>query len=125
MCKWIVSEDCDPAVTPPLWQDARIFARSQPEHDPIVNSPRSRSDASHVALVTGASSGIGAAFCRLLAREGYELVITARRESRLLELKAQLEPATRVHVVALDLGLPDSPSSCSHIRTRLGSTLTR
>jgi len=25
MCKWIVSEDCDPAVTPPLWQDARIF----------------------------------------------------------------------------------------------------
>jgi hypothetical protein len=25
MCKWIVCEDCDPAVTPPLWEDARVF----------------------------------------------------------------------------------------------------
>lgn len=76
-----------------------------------------------LALVTGASSGIGAAFCRLLAREGFDLVITARRADRLQELKTQLQPATQVHLVPLDLGLAESPRQLFTTTQQLGLTV--
>ena len=44
-----------------------------------------------VAIVTGASSGIGEATARHLAREGATVVLAARREDRLTELKASIE----------------------------------
>lgn len=57
-------------------------------------------------LITGASSGIGAAFARLMAERGAHCIITARREDRLLELKQELESKHGVEVttIAHDLG---------------------
>ena len=59
------------------------------------------------ALVTGASSGLGADFARELARRGASLTLVARREALLHALREEL--ATEVDVVALDLTAPGAP----------------
>jgi uncharacterized protein len=63
------------------------------------------------ALVTGASSGLGAAFARLLAERGADLVVTARRKENLDALAKELEEkhGVSVQVVALDLSEPGAP----------------
>jgi short-subunit dehydrogenase len=53
------------------------------------------------ALVTGASSGIGAAFARALDQRGYALLLVARRRERLEELARTLK---RAEVLTADLG---------------------
>ncbi|HVV45500.1 MAG TPA: SDR family oxidoreductase [Bryobacteraceae bacterium] len=55
----------------------------------------------HLALITGASSGIGAAFARKLSQRGYDLLLVSRREERLRALAAGL-PA-RCEVFPADL----------------------
>ncbi|MDO6725598.1 SDR family oxidoreductase [Cognatishimia sp. 1_MG-2023] len=61
------------------------------------------------ALITGASSGIGKEFAKYHASKGGDLIITARREGALSELKAELEAqhGVTVHVIALDLAASD------------------
>lgn len=56
-----------------------------------------------VTVITGASSGIGTAFARVFAERGHDLVLCARRESRLDELAEELGHGTAVTVVPVDL----------------------
>ncbi len=58
-------------------------------------------------IVTGASSGIGAAAAKIFATEGARLVISARREDRLADLAARIDQGTgRVAVLAGDVTAP-------------------
>ena len=58
-----------------------------------------------IALVTGASSGIGRSLALQFAAGGYDLVLTARSEPALQELARQVRALGRTaHVIAADLG---------------------
>ena len=65
---------------------------------------------SSTALVTGASSGIGAEIARIHARKGGNLVLVARSEGPLYQLKSELESAHGIHamVIVADLSEGDA-----------------
>lgn len=77
--------------------------------------------AGRLAVVTGASSGFGADFARLLAAEGCELVLVARRQDRLEALVAELRDrhGTVSHLVTLDLAEPGAPAALYEETSRL------
>ncbi len=75
-----------------------------------------------VAFVTGASSGLGARFAKILAEAGAEVVLAARRIERLKELRAEIESnGGAAHMVQLDVTDYDSiKSAIAHAETEAG-----
>ncbi|HEU5485065.1 MAG TPA: SDR family oxidoreductase [Microlunatus sp.] len=73
------------------------------------------------ALVTGGTSGIGAAFARALAERGHDLVLVARDADRLAEAATQLTDRydVEVEVLAADLGVRDE---VARVAQRIEST---
>ena len=76
-----------------------------------------------VALVTGASSGLGAQFARALSAAGAGVVLAARRVERLKTLRAEIEAADGdAHVVGMDVTDIDSiRAAVAHAETEMGT----
>jgi len=75
-----------------------------------------------LALVTGASSGIGRAFARRLGADGYDLVVVGRRRERLEEVAAAL-PDVAVRVLVADLGTDAGIAEVAEVCAREALTL--
>lgn len=78
------------------------------------------------ALITGASSGLGAEFARALAQRGADLVLVARRADRLESLAEQLrrEHSVTVTVIPLDLTVPQVGATLHRGVKERGITVT-
>jgi short-subunit dehydrogenase len=80
----------------------------------------------NVALITGASSGLGAEFARLFAADGHDLAVVARRRDRLEALAAELSSKYGVttHVIVADLADPHGVAQTVGEAERLGLVIT-
>lgn len=70
------------------------------------------------ALITGASAGIGAAFAKVFAKQGYHVVLVARREDKLTAVADSIRDTfdVKVTLIPMDLARADA---CQAIATRL------
>jgi len=75
-----------------------------------------------IALITGASSGLGARFAKILAQAGAQVVLASRRIERLKELRAEIEAeGGAAHVVSLDVtDYASIKSAIAHAETEAG-----
>ena len=75
-----------------------------------------------VALITGASAGLGLEYAKLFAADGHDVVLVARRRDRLEALASQLQQAhgTRAHIIAADLATGGGPRLVIDELQRLG-----
>ena len=75
-----------------------------------------------IALITGASSGLGARFAKVIAKNGAQVVLASRRIERMKELRAEIEAeGGAAHVVAMDVTNLDSiRSAVAHAETEAG-----
>ncbi|MGD0710766.1 MAG: SDR family oxidoreductase [Bacteroidales bacterium] len=64
------------------------------------------------AVITGASGGIGLELAKLLAKDKHNLILIARSEDKLKEIKTSFEKDydINVFIIAIDLSLPDAPA---------------
>jgi len=76
-----------------------------------------------VALITGASGGLGAQFARTLSAAGAAVILASRRVERLKELRAQIDgQGGDAHVIELDVtDLASVKSAVAHAETEVGS----
>lgn len=76
------------------------------------------------ALITGASSGIGWELAKLMGAQGYNLILVARNEAKLMELKNSFKDSNiTVDVVALDLSDANAPKKLFATTTGLDRTV--
>lgn len=75
-----------------------------------------------IALVTGASSGLGARFAKVLSQAGAQVVLASRRVERLKELRAEIESeGGAAHVVSLDVtDYASIKAAIAHAETEAG-----
>jgi NAD(P)-dependent dehydrogenase (short-subunit alcohol dehydrogenase family) len=75
-----------------------------------------------IALITGASSGLGARFAKVLAQAGAQVVLASRRVDRLKELRAEIESdGGAAHIVELDVAdYASIKSAIAHAETEAG-----
>lgn len=82
--------------------------------------------ANQTALITGSSGGIGEEFAVEFAKRGANLVLVARREDKLAQLRARLlasNPGLTIDVVAADLSVPGSAAELAAKVATLGRTI--
>src|SRR5579884_2343034 len=77
-----------------------------------------------VALVTGASSGIGEQFARQLSEMGHRVALVARREDRLSQLAQELGGEERAVVIGADLAVPEQRDQLASRLAQLGAEVT-
>ncbi|HMN70423.1 MAG TPA: SDR family oxidoreductase [Rhodoblastus sp.] len=78
-----------------------------------------------IALVTGASEGLGAEFARLFAERGHETALVARRADRLEALADEIAARgkSRPMVVAMDLARPEAPDALAAALRQAGASV--